>query len=73
MQPDPDFHPAERLQQSLLTRLEKPALIWLANRLPAWLNSDHLTLLAFLSLIGVGCSYWYSRESRAGWCWRICF
>ena len=66
MQPDPDFHPAERLQQSLLTRLEKPALIWLANRLPAWLNSDHLTLLAFLSLIGVGCSYWYSRESRAG-------
>jgi archaetidylinositol phosphate synthase len=62
----PGFRPADRLQQSLLTPLEKPALIWLANRLPAWVNSDHLTSLGFLSLVGVGCSYWYSRESRAG-------
>ena len=66
MQPEHDFHSAERLQHSLLAPLEKRILIWLANRLPPWLNSDHLTLLGFLSLFGVGCSYWYSHESRAG-------
>src|ERR1039458_8453916 len=66
MQHDRDFQPAERLQHSLLAPLEKRVLIWLANRMPPWANSDHLTLLGFLSLVGVGCSYWYYHESRAG-------
>jgi putative flippase GtrA/phosphatidylserine synthase len=66
MQPKREFQSAERLQHSLLTPIEKRVLIWLADRLPAWVNSDHLTLLGFLSLAGVGCSYWYSRQSRAG-------
>jgi archaetidylinositol phosphate synthase len=66
MQPEREFQPAERLQQSLLAPIEKRVLIWLAHRLPAWVNSDRLTLLGFLSLAGVGISYWYSRVSRAG-------
>src|ERR1700683_1018502 len=66
MQPKREFQSAERLQHSLLTPIEKRVLLWLAERLPAWVNSDHLTLLGFLSLAGVGCSYWYSRQSRAG-------
>jgi archaetidylinositol phosphate synthase len=66
MQPQLDFQAAERLHHSLLAPLEKRVLISLSRRLPAWVNSDHLTLLGFLSLIGVGCSYWYSREARAG-------
>jgi archaetidylinositol phosphate synthase len=66
MQPESDFQPAKRLQQSILTPLERPTLIWIANRLPAWVNSDRLTLLGFLSLIGAGSSYWYSRQSGVG-------
>ncbi len=66
MQPQRKFQPAQRMQCSLLAPLEKRSLIWMAHRLPSWVNSDHLTLLGFLALVGVGCSYWYSRESRAG-------
>ena len=61
-----NFRAAERSNGSLLAALEKRTLIWLAERLPAWVNSDHLTALGFLSLVGVGLSYWYSRYSRAG-------
>jgi archaetidylinositol phosphate synthase len=60
------MQPAQRLQHSFSASLEKRLLIWLSHRLPAWVNSDHLTLLGFLALVAVGCSYWYSRESRAG-------
>jgi archaetidylinositol phosphate synthase len=66
MQPERGYQPAERVQRSFLSSIEKRALIWIAHRLPAWLNSDHLTLLGFLSLVGVGFSYWYSRESHMG-------
>ena len=36
---------SERLQTSILNGLEKKALIWLANRQPAWVTSDFLTYL----------------------------
>ena len=61
-----DFRPAARTQTSLLSEVEKKALHWLAHRLPQWVNSDHLTALGFISLLGVGLSYWYSRFSRTG-------
>ena len=38
----------------------------IAGHLPAWVNSDHLTALGFVSLIGVGASYAYARWSHAG-------
>jgi len=34
--------------------------------MPAWVSSDHLTALGFLSLLAVGLAYWYSRYSRSG-------
>lgn len=66
MKPTNDFRPAERFHQSILAPAEKRALIWLAHRMPGWVNSDHLTILGFVSLLLVGLSYWYARYSRAG-------
>lgn len=66
MRPPTNFHPAERFHNSILASLEKRTLIWLAERMPAWVNSDHLTILGFVALLAVGMSYWYSRYSRAG-------
>ena len=34
---------SERIQTSILNALEKKALIWLAERQPAWVTSDFLT------------------------------
>jgi len=56
----------ERIHHSLLSALEKKTLIWIAERMPAWVNSDHLTALGFASLAAVGLSYWYSRHSKIG-------
>jgi phosphatidylglycerophosphate synthase len=50
----------------MLASLEKRTLIWLAERMPGWVNSDHLTLLGLVSLIGAGLSYWYSRQNNLG-------
>ena len=60
------FKDAQRAQQSLLAPLEKKALIWMAARQPAWVNSDHLTGLGLLAMFGVGLSYWYASQSRFG-------
>lgn len=60
------FKEAQRAQVSFLAGLEKRTLIWLAHRMPAWVNSDHLTSLGLLSLIGAGIGYWYSRTSPIG-------
>jgi archaetidylinositol phosphate synthase len=47
-----------RVHTSLLAAVEKRALVWMAERLPAWINSDHLTALAALAMLGVGLCYW---------------
>jgi archaetidylinositol phosphate synthase len=60
------FRTAERAQQSLLSRMEKQTLLWLAARLPRWVTSDGLTLLGLLSMLGAGLSYWLARYQRAG-------
>jgi len=60
------FQEAERKQLSFLATIEKKVLIWLALRMPARVNSDHLTLLGFLSMIAAGGFYWAaSRDRRA--------
>jgi phosphatidylglycerophosphate synthase len=38
----------------------------MAERAPAWLNSDHLTLLGFAAMLLVGLSYWLARWSALG-------
>lgn len=51
------FAPAQRIQESFVAGAEKRALLWLAARTPAWINSDHLTLLGFAGNLGAGICY----------------
>lgn len=60
------FREAKRTQGSFLAGLEKRALAWMATRTPAWINSDHLTLLGLLAMTGAGLGYWWSRTNPAG-------
>jgi len=60
------FKDAARLQHSVLAALEKRTLIWLANRMPAAINSDHLTMLALAAMVGAGLSYWLARWTPVG-------
>ncbi len=62
----PTFQDASRAQLSLLSSIEKKCLIWLAERMPRWVNSDHLTLLGLVSLFLAGLSYWLARWNRIG-------
>ncbi len=50
----------------MLASVEKRVLTWIAHRLPPWVNSDHLTGLGFVALLGVGLSYWLAKRSSAG-------
>jgi len=60
------FREAKRIQQSFLASLEKKTLLWLAQRTPAWINSDHLTLLGLAAMAGAGAGYWWSHSNRMG-------
>ena len=60
------FEEASREQVSFLAPVEKRCLIWMAERTPCWINSDHLTALGLAGLLGAGLSYWYARWNRAG-------
>lgn len=55
------FQDAAREQSSLLAPIEKRILLWLAHRMPSWVNSDHLTLLGFLAMFMAGVFYWLAR------------
>ncbi len=52
-----NFKDAKREQTSILAPLEKAALIGLARRMPAWVNSDHLTLLGLVAMFLAGVFY----------------
>jgi archaetidylinositol phosphate synthase len=58
------FQPADRVQKSLLSKVEKRALIWLAHRTPAWINSDHLTFLGLAAQVMAGVSYALCSRNR---------
>jgi len=58
------FKDAERKQLSMLASMEKKTLIWLAHRLPRWVNSDHLTLLGFAAMFAAGLGYWLASYDR---------
>ena len=51
------FRQATRVHGSFLAAAEKRALVWMAERLPAWVNSDHLTILGFTAQIATGVCY----------------
>lgn len=58
------FHEAERKQVSMLAAAEKRVLVWMAQRMPAWVNSDHLTLLGFIAMLAAGLLYWAASFDR---------
>jgi phosphatidylglycerophosphate synthase len=58
------FKNAKRLQESFLAAAEKRALIWMAERTPAWINADHLTKLGFGAQLMAGVSYALSRWNQ---------
>jgi archaetidylinositol phosphate synthase len=52
------YQEARRVQDSFLAGIEKQCLIWMAKRLPSAVNSDHLTVLAGVAMVGAGVCYW---------------
>jgi phosphatidylglycerophosphate synthase len=47
-----------RQHDSVLATAEKRLLIWIAARLPRWINSDHLSALGLAAMAGAGVSFW---------------
>jgi len=62
--PKQPFIPATRLQQSFAAPAEKRTLVWLAERTPLRINSDHLTLMGFAAQCLAGVCYALSRWNR---------
>jgi len=60
------FQEATRVQETFVTKAEKKALNWLAQRTPEKVNSDHLTALGALGMLFAGLSYAWSRYSHYG-------
>jgi archaetidylinositol phosphate synthase len=58
------FVPAIRRQESFVAAAEKKTLIWLAERTPRWINSDHLTLMGFTAQCLAGACYALARWNR---------
>lgn len=61
-----EFRDATRELGSILAPLEKRCLLWLAARMPRRVNSDHLTSLALVAMIGAGLSYWLASRTPIG-------
>jgi archaetidylinositol phosphate synthase len=43
---------------------EKKALHWLALHMPAWINSDHLTLIGLAAMVTAGAGYWTASRNK---------
>jgi phosphatidylglycerophosphate synthase len=54
-----------RQNTSVLAGAEKRALIWMAHRLPRWMNSDHLSALGLAAMAGAGASFWLAATHPA--------
>jgi archaetidylinositol phosphate synthase len=59
-----NFRQATRIHGSFLASAEKRVLVWMAERMPAWVNSDHLTLLGFTAQIATGVCYALASHNR---------
>jgi archaetidylinositol phosphate synthase len=58
---NPSFVAATRIQESFVAALETNTLGYLAERTPAWINSDHLTIMGFVSQCSAGLCYALAR------------
>lgn len=57
---------ATRDLRSFTATIEKRVLVWMAHRLPRAINSDHLTGLALVAMLGAGLSYWLASVTPLG-------
>jgi phosphatidylglycerophosphate synthase len=64
-----DTMPAEfrmvREHKSVLAAPEKRLLVWMAERLPRWINPDHLTALGAAAMAGLGVCFWMGGAALA--------
>lgn len=58
------FRNATRHLRGVTSELEKRVLVWMARRMPAGVNSDHMTMLGLASMLMVGVSYVAARWDR---------
>ena len=63
---------AKRIQTSILNPYEKKVLVYLAERMPAWVTSDMLTFVGFLGALIVALGYALSNLD-IHWLWLSCF
>ncbi len=56
-----EFKQEKRIQESLSAGVERKLLRWFAERLPAWVSSDHLTILGSVAMLLAGTSYALTR------------
>lgn len=58
-------HQHTRVNKILLGPIERPALSWLAQKMPAWVTPDKLTITGFLGTILVAVSYVLTNQNHA--------
>src|SRR5438067_12130336 len=58
------FAEATRIATNPLAGLERRCLIWVAERLPRWVTSDQLTVLALAAMVLTAVSYPLARLHR---------
>jgi phosphatidylglycerophosphate synthase len=61
-----------RVNNSVLGGLERPALSWVVNRLPKWVLPNHLTIIGVSGALLAGAGFVLSRWSMA-WLWLATF
>jgi phosphatidylglycerophosphate synthase len=57
-------HAHVRINSGFLSIAEKRALVWIAERVPSGINSDHLTTLGFAGMLAAGAAFWASAAWR---------
>ncbi len=63
---------SERIQSSILSEVEKSALVWLANRQPRWVTSDMLTFVGVIGAVICAIGYALSKYDLM-WLWLASF
>jgi archaetidylinositol phosphate synthase len=66
-----DFKNPVRVHQAITAKAERHLLVWMGERLPSWMNSDHLTAIGFGAQIAAGAAYALARWD-ARWLVGVC-
>ncbi len=64
MEPDQNLKNHQRINDILLGPLERPALAWLAPRMPRWVTPDLLTGIGFFASIVIFLGYWLTTYNK---------